>query len=57
PGFQKYLELETEIPVIELNPFGNLQVNDKAFDPKYLTYMAPQAAIAVGLALRSIGDK
>ncbi|NTV32305.1 MAG: type IV pilus assembly protein PilM, partial [Deltaproteobacteria bacterium] len=42
PGFQKYLELETEIPVIELNPFGNLQVNDKAFDPKYLTYMAPQ---------------
>ncbi|MGE5839689.1 MAG: type IV pilus assembly protein PilM [Deltaproteobacteria bacterium] len=57
PGFQKYLEMETEIPVVELNPFGNLQVNDKAFDPKYLTYMAPQAAIAVGLALRSIGDK
>jgi type IV pilus assembly protein PilM len=57
PGFQKYLELETEIPVIELNPFSNLQVNDKLFDPKYLTYMAPQAAIAVGLALRSIGDK
>jgi type IV pilus assembly protein PilM len=57
PGFQKYLELETEIPVLELNPFGNLQVNDKLFDPKYLTYMAPQAAIAVGLALRSIGDK
>jgi type IV pilus assembly protein PilM len=57
PGFQKYLELETEISVVELNPFGNLQVNDKAFDPKYLTYMAPQAAIAVGLALRSIGDK
>lgn len=57
PGFQKYLELETEIPVIELNPFGNLQVNDKMFDPKYLTYVAPQAAIAVGLALRSIGDK
>jgi len=57
PGFQKYLELETEIPVLELNPFGNLQVNDKMFDPKYLTYMAPQAAIAVGLALRSIADK
>jgi type IV pilus assembly protein PilM len=57
PGFQKYLELETEIPVIELNPFSNLQINDKLFDPKYLTYMAPQAAIAVGLALRSIGDK
>jgi type IV pilus assembly protein PilM len=57
PGFQKYLELETEIPVVELNPFSNLHVNDKMFDSKYLTYMAPQAAIAVGLALRSIGDK
>jgi len=57
PGFQKYLEQETEIPVVELNPFSNLQVNDKMFDPKYLTYMAPQATIAVGLALRSIGDK
>mgnify|MGYP005846488633 CR=1 FL=1 len=57
PGFQRYLAMETEIPVEELNPFGNLQVNEKIFDPKYLTYMAPQAAIAVGLALRSIADK
>jgi len=57
PGFQKYLEIETEIPVAEMNPFANLQINDKVFDPKYLSYMAPQAAVAVGLALRSIGDK
>jgi len=57
PGFQKYLEIETEIPVVEINPFSGLQINDKVFDPKYLSYMAPQAAVAVGLALRSIGDK
>jgi type IV pilus assembly protein PilM len=57
PGFKKYLEIETEIPVEEMNPFVNLQINDKVFDPKYLSYMAPQAAVAVGLALRSIGDK
>lgn len=57
PGFKKYLSLETEIPVEELNPFANLQINEKIFDPKYLGYMAPQAAVAVGLALRSIGDK
>ena len=57
PGFKKYLEIETEIPVEELNPFANLQINDKFFDPKYLSYMAPQASVAVGLALRSIGDK
>ncbi|MFC1821707.1 type IV pilus biogenesis protein PilM [Thermodesulfobacteriota bacterium] len=57
PGFQKYLEAETEIPVVELNPFANLQINEKIFDPKYLNYMASQAAVAVGLALRSVGDK
>ncbi len=57
PGFRKYLELETELPVEELNPFANLQINEKVFDPAYLSYMGPQAAVAVGLALRSIGDK
>jgi type IV pilus assembly protein PilM len=57
PGFRRYLELETEIPVEELNPFANLIVNDRLFDPKYLGYMAPQAAVAVGLGLRHIGDK
>jgi type IV pilus assembly protein PilM len=57
PGFRKYLEMETEIPVVELNPFANLQINEKIFDPKYLSYVAPQAAVAVGLALRSVGDK
>ena len=57
PGFKKYLALETEIPVEELNPFAGFQINKNIFDPKYLSYMAPQAAVAVGLALRSIGDK
>ncbi len=57
PGLKKYLEMETDLPVVELNPFANLQINEKVFDPKYLSYMGPQAAVAVGLALRSIGDK
>jgi len=57
PGFQKYLEMQIELPVEELNPFSGLQINEKVFDPKYLSYMAPQAAVAVGLALRSTGDK
>ena len=57
PGFQKYLEMETNIPVEEFNPFTNLQINDKVIDPRYLNYMAPQAGVAVGLALRSVGDK
>jgi type IV pilus assembly protein PilM len=57
PGFRKYLELETNLPVEDINPFANLLINEKAFDSKYLSYMASQAAIAVGLALRGIGDK
>ena len=57
PGFKKYLEIETNILVEELNPFANLQINEKAFDPRYLSYMAAQAGVAVGLALRSVGDK
>ena len=57
PDFIKYLEMETGIPVEELNPFGGLQINEKIFDPKYLSDIAPQAGVAVGLALRSIGDK
>ncbi len=57
PGFLNYLEIETCIPVEELNPFSSLQINEKIFDPRYLSYMAPQAGVAVGLALRSVGDK
>ena len=57
PGFLKYLGAETDIPVVELNPFTGLQINEKLFDPEYISYMAPQAGVAVGLALRSIGDK
>ncbi len=57
PDFIKYLEMETGIPVEEMNPFAGLQINEKIFDPKYLSNIAPQAGVAVGLALRSIGDK
>ncbi len=57
PGFARYLEMETGITVSELNPFFDIAINEKYFDLDYLNYMAPQAGVAVGLALRSIGDK
>ncbi|MCF8143085.1 MAG: pilus assembly protein PilM [Deltaproteobacteria bacterium] len=57
PGLQKYLELETGIPVEPLNPFRNLVVDYNRFDVDYLDYMALQAGVAVGLSLRSIDDK
>ena len=57
PGFQRHLEQETGIPVTGLNPFKYLVTDIKLFDPDYLQYIGPQASVAVGLALRSIGDK
>jgi type IV pilus assembly protein PilM len=57
PGFKERLAEETRIPVKRFNPFANLTVSEKVFDLDYLKFMAPQAAVAVGLALRSIADK
>jgi hypothetical protein len=34
-----------------------LKVNEKKIDIEYLNYIAPQAAVAAGLALRRTGDK
>ena len=56
-GFREHLESETNIPVQEINPFSKLFINERHFDAEYLEFMAPQAAVAVGLALRTIGDK
>ncbi len=56
-GFQQYLENHTGLPVVELNPFSGLVPNPDLFDEAYLAYMAPQASVAMGLALRSIDDK
>jgi len=57
PGFSKYLGMETGLHVDTLNPFANLEVKEKLFDAAYLNYCAPIAAISIGLALRSIGDR
>ncbi|RJR19113.1 MAG: type IV pilus assembly protein PilM [Desulfobacteraceae bacterium] len=57
PGFMEYLADETDLEVSEFNPFKDIIVDEKQFDLKYLKYIGPQAAVAVGLALRSVGDK
>lgn len=57
PGLQKYLGLELGIPIEELNPFRGILARESQFDPEYLDHVAPQAGVAVGLALRTMGDK
>ncbi len=57
PGFLKQLATDAAIPVEMLDPFRSLDVNTKNLDMQYLKRIAPQAAIAIGLATRRVGDK
>jgi type IV pilus assembly protein PilM len=43
-----------EIPVEILNPFQNIKVDTRKFDPDYLSEIMPEMAVAVGLALRGV---
>jgi len=51
------LESKSRTPVEILNPFKNVQIDDRKFDLEFLQQHAPEAAVALGLALRHPGDK
>ncbi len=52
PGLISLMKKQMEIPVELINPFNAISWNEKMFDPAYMAYIAPQMAVAVGLALR-----
>ena len=52
PGLSSALEKQVEVPVEMINPFNNIYWDEKSFDPKYMAQIAPQMAVAIGLALR-----
>ena len=52
-GMLESLREEFDTPVEELNPFQRIGYNPSRFDPTYISEVASQMAIAVGLALRS----
>ena len=54
PGLPEYLAKRFEIPVELFNPFREIQVDDRKFDPDYMREIVPEMAIAVGLALRGV---
>jgi type IV pilus assembly protein PilM len=56
-GVKVALEERLGIPVTLLDPFRELVVSEKEFDPEYLQEMAPFFSVAVGLAMRRLGDK
>ena len=57
PALVKTIERRTSVPVEVVNPFRNLDISSRGFDPEYLKSVAPMAAVSVGLALRSPADK
>jgi type IV pilus assembly protein PilM len=57
PGLQELIGERFDAGVELLNPFNAITYNAKDFDPDWLTEIGPQAAIAVGLAIRKVGDR
>jgi type IV pilus assembly protein PilM len=57
PALFKVIEQRAGVPVEILNPFKNIEVDNRKFEPAVIMNAAPAAAVAVGLALRRPGDK
>ncbi len=55
-GFQKQLQNKLNAEVEELNPFRNVHVDSGKFSPEFINQLSPSACVAVGLALRKLGD-
>jgi type IV pilus assembly protein PilM len=53
-GLAQELSHRLELPVEVLNPFRNIKVDAKKFDPDYLNEIVPEMAVAVGLAVRGV---
>lgn len=48
------LSARLELPVEVLDPFRQIKVDTRKFDPDYLSEIMPEMAVAVGLALRGV---
>jgi len=57
PALAKSLEARAHIPVELLHPFRGTDVDPQKFDPDFLKAHGPEAAVAMGLALRRPGDR
>src|SRR5262245_53823190 len=54
PGLPDYLAHRFEIPVEVFDPFRQIEVDARKFDPDYMKEIVPDMAVAVGLALRGV---
>lgn len=57
PGIVNDLSQRLSVPVEIINPFKRISYNRKTMDDDHIKEVAPIVAVAVGLALRKLGDK
>lgn len=56
-GLAEHLTERMGVPVEIANPFNQVDITQGGFDQAALAEVAPQAAVGVGLAIRTIGDR
>lgn len=56
-GLSEGLSSRLELPVEVLDPFRQIKVDTRKFDPDYLSEIMPEMAVAVGLAMRGVDAK
>lgn len=57
PGLGSALSRVTGTPIETIDPFRNIEIDERSFNPRFLQDAASQAAVVVGLALRRPGDR
>ena len=50
------LQQKMNIPVEVLNPFASIKYDESVYDPAWVNDIGPSMVIAVGLAIREVGD-
>ncbi len=53
-GLAEDISRKLELPVEVLDPFRQIKVDTRKFDPDYLSEIMPEMAVAVGLAVRGV---
>ncbi len=56
-GLSEDLAKRLEVPVEVLDPFRQIKIDTRKFDPDYLSEIMPEMAVAVGLAIRGVEAK
>lgn len=54
PGLAEFFANRFDIPVDVFDPFRQIEVDERKFDPDYMREIVPEMAVAVGLALRGV---